>query len=115
MTTTNNINKKQSVTDKINSPMGDIPLDVRIYCQDISDLPKDPIPGTVAIVPAKEYGYETYFCVDGQWLELGTASEEKEDEFAVVGTNCPNCGAVVNKHNEKCEYCDTPYVRMRVR
>lgn len=27
----------------------------------------------------------------------------------VLATNCPNCGAVVNPSNYKCEYCDTPY------
>ena len=25
-------------------------------------------------------------------------------------TNCPNCGAPVNIHSDKCEYCGTPYV-----
>lgn len=24
-------------------------------------------------------------------------------------TNCPNCGAPVNRMRHKCEYCDTPY------
>lgn len=24
-------------------------------------------------------------------------------------TNCPNCGAEVDIHAEKCAYCDTPY------
>lgn len=26
-------------------------------------------------------------------------------------TNCPNCGAPVDLHAEKCAYCDTPYLR----
>lgn len=115
MTTTNNINKKQSATDMTNAVIDDIPMDVRIFCKDVSDLPKDPMSGTTAIVPAEEYGYEIYLCVDDQWLNLGPASEEKEDEFTVVGTNCPNCGAVVNKHTEECEYCGTPYAKMRVK
>lgn len=25
-------------------------------------------------------------------------------------TNCPNCGAPVDIHAEKCAYCDTPYI-----
>ena len=101
--------------DKINTMMDDIPMDVRIFCQDVSDLPKDPMPGTMAIVPAEKGDFEIYACVDDQWHNLGSVSEENEDEFTVVGTNCPNCGAVVNKHNEECEYCGTPYARMRVR
>jgi hypothetical protein len=26
-----------------------------------------------------------------------------------IPTNCPNCGAVIDPSNCKCEYCDTPY------
>lgn len=26
-------------------------------------------------------------------------------------TNCKNCGAPINMYAEKCEYCDTPYLR----
>ena len=25
-------------------------------------------------------------------------------------TNCPNCGAPIDIHAEKCAYCDTPYI-----
>ena len=25
-------------------------------------------------------------------------------------TNCPNCGAPIDIHAEKCEYCDTPWL-----
>ncbi len=25
-------------------------------------------------------------------------------------TNCPNCGAQIDIHAEKCAYCDTPYM-----
>lgn len=27
-----------------------------------------------------------------------------------TNTNCPNCGAPIDIHAEKCAYCDTPYV-----
>ena len=26
-----------------------------------------------------------------------------------IPTNCPNCGAVIDIHADKCAYCDTPY------
>ena len=26
-----------------------------------------------------------------------------------TNTNCPNCGAPIDIHAEKCAYCDTPY------
>ena len=25
-------------------------------------------------------------------------------------TNCPNCGAPIDQHADKCAYCDTPYI-----
>lgn len=34
--------------------------------------------------------------------ELGVSS---------LKTNCPNCGAPVDIHAEKCAYCDTPYIK----
>ena len=27
----------------------------------------------------------------------------------ILPHNCPNCGAPINPHKEKCEYCDTYY------
>ncbi len=26
-------------------------------------------------------------------------------------TNCPNCGAVIDRSADKCAYCGTPYLR----
>lgn len=30
-----------------------------------------------------------------------------------IPTNCPNCGAVIDIHADKCAYCDTPYTFAR--
>lgn len=103
--------------DEVKAMVADCPAMEWTFYSSVEDFPKEPRPGTIAISWSPS-GHETYCYLANQWTNCGSMSAEEEDEkeeFEIIGTNCPNCGAVVNKHTEECEYCGTPYVKMRVR
>ena len=46
------------------------------------------------------------------WIKISEPEDKKETsakEKTNFYHNCPNCGAPINLHKEKCEYCDTYY------
>ena len=46
------------------------------------------------------------------WMKISEPEDKKETSIKGKTNfhhNCPNCGAPINPHKEKCEYCDTYY------
>lgn len=94
------------------------PIDKRLVCVSHDELPESGQLGDVAIIVGTD-GNSTYMWVDG-WVILGdtdnTTDVNKDDgydEWVIVDANCKNCGAPVDTRDEKCEYCGTPYLKMK--
>ncbi len=117
MTITNNNNEEQQVIHEIMATS----LDNAVYEWVLYDeLPEKPPRENVLAIVGKHEPYDLYCsngAIDGStWICCGPLDlEENKDEWIVTSTNCPNCGAVVNKHTEECEYCGTPYAKTRVK
>lgn len=48
-------------------------------------------------------------CLIESWNRY-TAQVFTKSTIKPKSTNCPNCGAPIDIHAEKCAYCDTPYI-----
>lgn len=48
-------------------------------------------------------------CLIESWNRY-TAQVFTKSTIEPKSTNCPNCGAPIDIHAEKCAYCDTPYI-----
>ena len=110
------MSSKSSVDDLLKELIH--PIDKRLVYASHDELPESGQLGDVAIIVGTD-GNSTYMWVDG-WVTLGdtdnTTDVNKDDgcdEWVIVDANCKNCGAPVDTRNEKCEYCGTPYWKVR--
>ena len=81
-------------------------------------LPESGQCGDAAIIVGAD-GNSMYMWFD-DWVSIGEIDNTTDvnkndgcDEWEIVDTNCKNCGAPVDTRNEKCEYCGTPYWKVR--
>lgn len=82
-------------------------IDIKV----VNDLPKTANYGDIVIISGS---LDAYVYTD-KWIALGTydAYTSADTDGDIVETNCPNCGATIDRSLDKCPYCDTPYIRRR--
>ena len=78
------------------------------YCV-YDDLPKKAYKGEIAIISCS---LREYLYTGDKWVEMGKINDSYADNTVrdIEGTNCPNCGAPIDKSLDKCPYCSTPYI-----
>lgn len=80
-----------------------------IFSGTVNELPKEPMNSEMVFIVGTK---DAYMYIDGECVLTGVLDEEdntKNEDIAY--TNCPNCGAPVDKYSDKCPYCSTIYIR----